>query len=875
MTTEGHPPTLDTPGLDPSPLADPPSPLLEGLTDPQRDAVTHVDGPLLVLAGPGSGKTRVITHRVAFLVRECGVAPWNVLAITFTNKAAAEMRERLHGLLTDRQAKALQVSTFHALCAKLIRLYADRLGLPPGYSIYDTADQKAAVKQALTDLEINTKNFPPAQVLSRISDAKNKLVGPDEYARAASDFYARTVAKAYTKYTDILQRNGALDFDDLLMKTVELCKHHPDVLAELQQRYQYVLVDEYQDTNHAQFMIASAIAAAHKNIMATGDPDQSIYGWRGADLNNILDFEAHYPDATLVRLEQNYRSTKAILHAADTLIQNNTQRKHKSLWTDNHPGEPIDVATLTDEHAEAQHVVDTFRKRHEEDNVPWAGMAVFYRINSLSRVAEDAFRNAGIPYQIARGTAFYDRKEIKDAVGYLRAIANPSDEVTLFRIINNPARGISKKTTDALQAYALAHNTPMDALLADPTQVDALNPRAQTAVQRFNQLLTAWRQIAGLSDTGPDATNEVSLRAFVERVLRESGLEAHYRNDKADPDSERLANLMELVSAAQQFEDELTLDVAIDAIEEQAIAQVDQEQEPPDHNDPDHGNLSTDTALRPSSFVLRPSPPPPPSDLPPRLSLTDKLLAFLERIALVADVDAVESDAGAVTLMTLHAAKGLEFDTVALVGFEDGLLPHDRANTDPNELEEERRLAFVGITRAMRRLLITHANVRTVFGTASATIPSRFLKELPDDDDTVRTHRLDDHHDAQADWERSDRSGHAAFGRTMSKRQLAAMRGESPNTGRAQRAAAQGQAAQYPPGTLVRHPKFGLGRVQQTAPMGAQTRCLIEFNTAGRKTLILQYARLEIVTDHDMAGGNNDTVINDGPTFVPDDGLPF
>ncbi|MEO0965683.1 MAG: UvrD-helicase domain-containing protein, partial [Planctomycetota bacterium] len=820
-----------------------PSPLLDGLTEPQQEAVTHVDGPLLVLAGPGSGKTRVITHRVAFLVRECGVAPWNVLAITFTNKAAAEMRERLHRLLTDRQAKALQVSTFHALCAKLIRIYADRLGLPPGYSIYDTADQKAAVKQALTDLEINTKNFPPAQVLGRISDAKNKLVGPDHYAQSAADFYARTVAKAYKKYADILQRNGALDFDDLLMKTVELCKQHPEVLAELQQRYQYVLVDEYQDTNHAQFMIASAIAAGHKNIMATGDPDQSIYGWRGADLNNILDFEAHYPDANLVRLEQNYRSTKAILHAADTLIQNNTKRKHKALWTDNHPGEPIDVATLTDEHAEAQHVVDTFRQRHEEDGVPWAGMAVFYRINSLSRVAEDAFRNAGVPYQIARGTAFYDRKEVKDAVGYLRAIANPADEVTLFRIINNPARGISKKTTDALQAHALAHNTPMDQLLADPAQVESLNPRAQTAVERFNRQLTSWRQVAGLTDTGPDATQEVSLRAYVERILRESGLEAHYRNDKADPDQERLANLMELVSAAQQFEDELTLDIAIDAIEEQVIAQADDE---------------------------RSESPGDDLDAPPPMPLRDKLLAFLERIALVADVDAVESDAGAVTLMTLHAAKGLEFDTVALVGFEDGLLPHDRANTDPNELEEERRLAFVGITRAMRRLLITHANVRTVFGTASATIPSRFLKELPDDEDTVRTHRLDDDPDDGLNSDLGDRS----FGRTMGARKLAAMRGES-TTGRAQRAAAQGQAAQYPPGTLVRHPKFGLGRIQQTAPMGAQTRCVIEFNTAGRKTLILQYARLEIVTDGDMTGGNNDPAPDDGPTFVPDDGLPF
>jgi DNA helicase-2/ATP-dependent DNA helicase PcrA len=801
--------------------------------------VTHVDGPLLVLAGPGSGKTRVITHRVAFLVRECGVAPWHVLAITFTNKAAAEMRARLHGLLSDKQAKALQVSTFHALCAKLIRVYADRLGLPPGYSIYDTADQKAAVKQALTDLEINTKNFPPAQVLGRISDAKNKLIGPEDYARHAHDFYARTVAKAYKKYAEILLRNGALDFDDLLMNMVTLCKQHPDVLGELQERFRYVLVDEYQDTNHAQFMIASAIAAKHKNIMATGDPDQSIYGWRGADLNNILDFEAHYPDATLVRLEQNYRSTKAILHAADTLIQHNSKRKHKSLWTDNHPGEPIDVAALRDEHAEADFVVQRFRQRREQDGVPWAGMAVFYRINSLSRVVEDAFRNAGIPYQIARGTAFYDRKEIKDAVAYLRAIANPADEVTLLRIINNPARGISKKTTDALQAHALAHAVSIDRLLADPSQVAAINPRAQAAVARFHATLDQWRRSAGLTspppptDDGP-AITEVSLRAFVERVLRESGLEAHHRNDKSDPDQERLANLMELVSAAQQFEEELTLDVALDDLESVAIAEGD----------------------APEDGAREPDPTAP-------LPLRDKLLTFLERIALVADVDAVESDAGAVTLMTLHAAKGLEFDTVAVVGLEDGLLPHDRANTDPNELEEERRLAFVGITRAMRRLLLTHAHLRTVFGTTSATIPSRFLNELPDDPDTVREVTVESEDDAE------DRP---AFGRTMGDRRLAAMRRrDGPSTGRAQRSAATAAAGQYPPGTLVRHPQFGLGRIEQTAPMGAQTRAVVAFNTHGRKTLILQYARLEIVNPDAAGGGAADDPTHDGPTFVPDE----
>ncbi|MEO0587395.1 MAG: 3'-5' exonuclease, partial [Planctomycetota bacterium] len=704
------------------------------------------------------------------------------------------------------------------------------------------------------------KNFPPAQVLSRISDAKNKLIGPDEYTQAAADFYARTVAKAYRKYAQILQRNGALDFDDLLMRMVELCKQHPDVLAELQQRYHYVLVDEYQDTNHAQFMIATAIAAQHKNIMATGDPDQSIYGWRGADLNNILDFEAHYPDANLVRLEQNYRSTKAILAAADALIQHNTKRKHKALWTDNHPGEPIDVAALPDEHAEAQHVVDTFRNRHDNDGVPWAGMAVFYRINSLSRVVEDAFRNAGVPYQIARGTAFYDRKEIKDAVAYLRAVANPADEVTLFRIINNPARGISKKTTDALQAHALGYNTPLDALLADPTQVTSLNPRAQTAVAKFNTTLTAWRHAAGLLDAPSQGPQEVSLRAFVERVLRESGLEAHYRNDKADPDQERLANLMELVSAAQQFEDELTLDIAIDQIEAQAIADIDDDLPAQAEAEP---SAASGTDVDDETLAASAAMP-----------LRDKLLAFLERIALVSDVDAVESDAGAVTLMTLHAAKGLEFDTVALIGFEDGLLPHDRANTDPAELEEERRLAFVGITRAMRRLLITHGQIRTVFGTATATIPSRFLKELPSDPDTVRTQSIvDDDPFGDAHDDLGDRS----FGRTMGARKLAAMRGRGSTYGKAQRSAAAGQAAQYPPGTLVRHPQFGLGRVESIAPMGTQTRCVVAFNTVGRKTLILQYARLEIVTDpaQPAATAATDPAIDDGPVFEPDEDPPF
>ncbi|MEM1028526.1 MAG: UvrD-helicase domain-containing protein, partial [Planctomycetota bacterium] len=459
--------------------------LLEGLTEPQTQAATHVDGAMLVLAGPGSGKTRVITRRIAYLVKGVGIAPWNILAITFTNKAAGEMRDRVAQLLTERQARATTVATFHSLCARLIRQYADRLGLPPGYSIYDTADQKRAMKQALADLEINTKNFPPASMLGSISNAKNDLLDAAGFAKQADNFYDRTVAKVYTKYESILERNAALDFDDLLLKTVTLLKKHPDVLAELRDKYQYVMIDEYQDTNHAQFMIANALAAEHQNIMCTGDPDQSIYGWRGANIQNILEFEQHYPAAEVVRLEQNYRSTKKILAAADALIANNRGRRHKELWTDNPEGDLVKVVTCADEKQEATWIIEEFQRLHDEEQVAWGQMAVFYRINSLSRVMEETLLKAGLPYQIARGTAFYDRKEIKDAIAYLRVVANPSDEVNLLRVINTPARGISAASVKAMQAFALANHQPIDELLGDPLRVTALNTRAQTSVAKF------------------------------------------------------------------------------------------------------------------------------------------------------------------------------------------------------------------------------------------------------------------------------------------------------------------------------------------------------------------------------------------------------
>jgi DNA helicase-2/ATP-dependent DNA helicase PcrA len=779
------------------PPADEHDPLLADLTAPQREAVVHVDGPLLVLAGPGSGKTRVITRRVAHLIQRVGIAPWNILAITFTNKAAAEMRERMATMLTERQARAVTMCTFHALCARLLRQHGEHLGLVPGYSIYDTSDQKRAMKQTLEELEISTKNFPPASMLAAISNAKNELIGPEQFAQDAANFYDRTVAKVYTKYAQTLERNHALDFDDLLLKTVELMRDHHGVLATLRDRFQYVLIDEYQDTNHAQFMIANALAKGHQNIMATGDPDQSIYGWRGANIRNILEFEDHYPEAKTVALEQNYRSTPQILAAADALIRNNRGRKHKRLWTDNGGGEPVRVVNYLDERGEARGIAEAFRTLNEQDGVAWGQMAVFYRINSLSRVMEDALRDAGIPYQIARGTAFYDRKEIKDAVAYLRALANPADEVNLLRIINTPARGISAATVKAMQAYALAENKPMDAVIAEPMALTAVNTRAQNSIAKFDKLMQSWqRDLSASSDAEePSQDNgEDSLRYFVERVLRESGLEDYYRNDKSDPDQERLANLGELVTSAQQFEQELVAEVQADS----------------------------------DGRVMH-------------VPLRDKLLGFLERIALVSDVDTVNSEMGSVTLMTLHAAKGLEFPAVAMIGFEDGLLPHQRANNDDKELEEERRLAFVGITRAMRRLYLTYARSRTVFGIPQTTMRSRFLDELPGE----HVEQIDGYGDPFSEGDDLD---------TAPPRSVAAK-----------------QAAMFPKGCKVRHAQFGIGEVLDVAAMGSISRATVRFNTHGRKTLILQYANLERLDK--PAEPTGETYLDD---HAEDDGdLPF
>ncbi len=733
--------------------------LLTDLTEPQRAAVTTTEGPVLVVAAAGSGKTRVITRRVAWLVREVGLAPWQICAITFTNKAAGEMRERAAELLTPRQAKAVSIGTFHALCVRLLREFAERAGFNPGFVIYDSADQKRAMKQALEAENINSKNFSPDSVLSAISNAKNQLIDAEDYAKQAGDFFQRIVARGYQAYQQILRNNDALDFDDLLMETAFLLRRDERVRSEMQDRFQYLLIDEYQDTNHAQFLIAHQLAAQHHNICAVGDPDQSIYGWRGADIRNILEFEEHYPQAKVIALGQNWRSTPQILQAADALIQNNRKRKHKPLFTDNAGGSKLRVVAAGDEEHEAQLVVDYLREHHDAGR-PWSDMVVFYRMNALSRVMEDGLLRSSIPYIVARGTAFYQRKEVRDAVAYLRVLYNPGDEISLLRIINTPARGIGKTTIERLQAYAASQGVKPWEAIERAVNVSSLTPSAVRSIARFRQTIDQWT--AKVDGDAEALTFEPGMRDVVEMVIRDSGLEAYYQKE----DEEKLANLYELITAAQRFDEEYG--------EEDA-------------------------------------------------TLRQRLADYLESIALVSDIDRMEGGAdsdGAVTLMTLHAAKGLEFNVVAIIGLEEGLLPHSRSMDSAEELEEERRLCFVGITRARRDIMLSHARYRTIRGQRERAIPSQFLREMPEAVIDVRDHA--------SGWSTYAEDG--APGRAPAR---------SASGGRPR------SVGGLEVGCRVSHPQFGQGDVISISGAGPNARAKVDFDAVGPKTLILEYARLE------------------------------
>ncbi len=745
--------------------------LFADLTEPQAQAVRHVDGPLLIIAGAGSGKTRVLTRRVAHLI-SLGIAPASILAITFTNKAAGEMKQRIESLLgrNVRDFGKLDqrwptICTFHSLCLRILRHYAPMIGLANNFSIYDSGDQNKVIKDALKALDLSTTNFPPGNVHGKISNAKNQLLTPADFAKTAGDFYAKTVARVYEKYQKLLEASNALDFDDLLLRTARACRDHPPMLQELQDRFQYILIDEYQDTNHAQYVLAHALALRHKNLCVVGDPDQSIYAWRGADIRNIMEFEQDYPEAAVVRLEQNYRSSKRILAIASKLIAHNRQRKEKTLWTENPEGDKALLYLCGDEHDEAITVTAKLKELKEKHDYSWNQMAIFYRMNSLSRVMEDALRRENVPYFMARGVEFYNRKEIKDVLAYLRVIANPTDEVSLDRIVNTPARGISDSTTKLLTTHAVGRGQSVWQSLCEVEQVGGPTPRAVKACKTFVEQVIGWRHEAfddGEEAPAADMFSKVGAKGRVtrlmERVVKESGLEEYYKKAGGDEQDE-LANINELISSAAEY---------------------------------DAGN--------------------------PDGSVVD----YLAQVSLVSDTDHLKDNGGAVTMMTLHAAKGLEFPVVAMIGLEEGVLPHGRARGNEAELEEERRLCFVGITRAQERLVLSKATHRTIRGLRERTVTSPFLNEI-----------------SQQDVEVIDRAG-SGRGDSWDGDEDAYVQERMERE-------AERLGAQFKRGQLVKHRQFGVGRVAEVTPMGSQTRAVVEFNTAGRKTLILEYAKLEAV----------------------------
>ncbi len=700
--------------------------LLQQLTPSQRKAVFHVEGPLLVIAGPGSGKTRVITYRIAALI-ESGIRSYNICALTFTNKAAEEMRQRAFALGACAGA---HISTYHSLCVRILRRYADKAGINSNFSIYDAADQTRCIKLAIKGCELDTTNFSPARMLDAISTLKNKLIDAESFRNIADDFFSKTLAGIYLGYQSILSERNGLDFDDLLMKTAFLLGDCPDVCRELGERFKFLLIDEYQDTNHAQYKIAKALVSQHNNICATGDPDQSIYRWRGADIRNILAFEKDWPDATIVKLEENFRSTANILAAADNLIAFNRNRKEKKLIPTKPPAGDVVVSVFEDETKEAQAVARHIKELTEK-GVCLKDTAVFYRVNAMSRVLEEAFIQNKIPYQVVRGVEFYRRKEIRDLLAYLKILVNPDDEIALLRIINTPARGIGKVTTDRARAYAVRNGINLFKALKKTEHIESLSKAAKAKLAVFANMLEQFKK---------DITGKVAPLA--ERVFAESGLKKSLR--AAGPEGQNaLENINELINA---------------------VGQYDQQAEQP--------------------------------------SLVD----YLQQISLFSDTDAYDNSIDRVALMTLHAAKGLEFENAFIVGLEEGLLPHERSNAseDQDELEEERRLFFVGITRAKTGLNISYARYRTVRGQMLRTIPSQFLFELGRD--ITEQPEEDEYYDD------NDQVSQVI--------------------------------PHFDPGQLVRHKSFGLGRVKEFIDMGENSVVLVKFNTGQIKSLMVKYASL-------------------------------
>ena len=732
------------------------NPIFDTLNDRQCEAVKHTEGPLLITAGAGSGKTKVLTCRIAHLL-ELGVAPYRILAITFTNKAAKEMKERVTNLV-GAQADSIWLSTFHSFCAKLLRFEVDGFhGYTRNFTIYDSSDQLVLVKDCLKKLNLDDKQFTPRSVLGTISSAKNVLMDAKAFAAKASDFYEQKVADVYALYQEKLRENNAVDFDDLLFLAVRLLQENEEVREKYQSRFQYILVDEYQDTNHAQYALTKILAARWRNICVVGDADQSIYAWRGADIRNIIDFTRDYPDAASIKLEQNYRSTKTILHAANAVIDNNESRPKKTLWTENPTGNKIIHYQAQTEHDEADYIASVIYNRHEISHEPYGDMAILFRTNAQSRVLEEKLMRYAIPYTMVGGTKFYDRKEIKDVLAYLRLLYNPEDSLSLTRIINVPKRNIGATTMEHVAAYAEAQGISLFEALSSTDEIP-VTKRAKASLENFAAMIF-------------DLLNDIEgkdVLSLIETVIKQTGYgDMLDKEAEHDPQGEsRKENVGEFLSVAKDYMD----------------------------SNPE-GNLQD----------------------------------FLENVALVSDVDDFESSDSKVTLMTLHAAKGLEFPVVFLTGLDEGLFPHSRTLMDPAQVEEERRLAYVGITRAERQLYVTNAVTRTMYGRISAYMPSRFLAEIP-------PQFMEDYH-------RKSAMPQSRTTAVPGKQRVSILTKPVASSLPKKHAVTD----TFTKGDKVRHHIWGIGTVLDVIGEGPNMQMKIQFPTKGVRQVVVKYAPLEKV----------------------------
>lgn len=729
------------------------------LNNMQKEAVSHTEGPLLVLAGAGSGKTRVITYRIAYLVSEKKVAPWNILAITFTNKAAAEMRERIEKLCGE-SAEGMWVRTFHSACVRILRRDIDKIGYDKGFTIYDADDQKRLVKDCLKSLNLDEKKFPVSSCIAFIGSAKDEFISPEEFL----DIYRgnekmHTIGRVYGLYQKRLKEANSVDFDDLIILTCKLFEYYPDVLSLYQDKFKYIHIDEYQDTNNAQYKLVSLLAGKHRNLCVVGDDDQSIYKFRGANIGNILGFEKTFPDAKVIRLEQNYRSTENILKAANKVISNNEGRKGKTLWTDLGEGEKITRYEATDERDEALFIAAEIQKQNKIEGVPYSSMAVLYRMNAQARTIEESLIKSAVPYKIVAGHRFYDSKEIKDIIAYLRVIINPDDNISLLRIINEPKRKIGKATMDKASLLAAENGVSIYEFISDSS---ALLPKAAGALDSFVKLIEELRS----------SYKNMRVQDFVSMLLEKTGYVAQYSPDDME-DIGRLENLNEFISVAANYEK--------------------------DNENP---------------------------------SLED----FMDNVSLVSDIDGYDEEQDVVALMTLHTAKGLEFPVVFIAGLEEGVFPGTKAMFEKDEVEEERRLCYVGITRAQKKLYLTSAQTRMMFGATSYNKPSRFLDEIPKELFEEKTaisgspSRFEAYKGSAGGGYGTGRYGNADYNKII--------------FGKASPPSQTSVQCSLSPGDRVRHKKFGEGLVLSARPLGNDTKLEIAFDSVGTKTLLAVYANL-------------------------------